>query len=363
MDPERARELLAAERTRIESALSRLGHQDTGELSDEQDPANLASDLYQDEFDAGDVLTISATISLRSERAEARLAAGTYGLSIRKRRADPGRAAGSSSRRPKEPLKKNVEPRLAYTDTGSGPPVVLLHGSDLQLGLLAPHRPAPRRAARGRARLRRAWPQRAPRLVRLRGVRTRPHVAARRARARGHHRCWPLARRLRRVARGDTERPPRVGARDRRQERLDGRGRRARGPLAQRRSTNRAAARRSRHRLDRSLPVALEPDELGRIGRALARAGGSAAGGSAGTAVSSPRSPSILSCSSAMSSARSRSWPAPRATSCRPRVGQGLRERDPGRDARVDRRSRAPRRARGAGPSRARHPRRPLGAK
>ena len=32
------------------------------------------------------------------------------------------------SRRPKEPLKKNVEARLAYTDTGSGPPVVLLPG-------------------------------------------------------------------------------------------------------------------------------------------------------------------------------------------------------------------------------------------
>ena len=47
MDPERARELLAAERARIKSALSRLGHQDSGELSDEQDPASQASDLYQ----------------------------------------------------------------------------------------------------------------------------------------------------------------------------------------------------------------------------------------------------------------------------------------------------------------------------
>jgi DnaK suppressor protein len=81
MDPERARELLAAERTRIESALSRLGHQDTGELSDEQDPANLASDLYQDEFDAGRADDLREELAA-VERAEARLADGTYGLSI-----------------------------------------------------------------------------------------------------------------------------------------------------------------------------------------------------------------------------------------------------------------------------------------
>jgi DnaK suppressor protein len=81
MDPERARELLAAERERIERALARLGHEDTGELSDEDDPASQASDLYQDEFDeglAGDLREALAAV----ERAEARLAAGTYGLSI-----------------------------------------------------------------------------------------------------------------------------------------------------------------------------------------------------------------------------------------------------------------------------------------
>jgi DnaK suppressor protein len=81
MGPERARELLAAERARIEGALSRLGHQDTGELSDEQDPANLASDLYQDEFDAGRADDLREELAA-VERAEARLAAGTYGLSI-----------------------------------------------------------------------------------------------------------------------------------------------------------------------------------------------------------------------------------------------------------------------------------------
>jgi DnaK suppressor protein len=81
MDPERARELLAAERTRIESALSRLSHEDTGELSDEQDPANRASDLYQDELDEGRADDLREDLAAL-ERAEARLAAGTYGLSV-----------------------------------------------------------------------------------------------------------------------------------------------------------------------------------------------------------------------------------------------------------------------------------------
>ena len=81
MDPDRARELLAAERDRIERALARLGHQDTGELSDEDDPASQASDLYQDEFDEG--LAGDLREALRAvERAESRLDAGTYGVSI-----------------------------------------------------------------------------------------------------------------------------------------------------------------------------------------------------------------------------------------------------------------------------------------
>ncbi len=81
MDADRARELLTAERERIEKALSRLGHRDDGEPADEYDPANLASDLYQEEFDAGlerDLRDQLAAV----ERAERRLADGTYGLSI-----------------------------------------------------------------------------------------------------------------------------------------------------------------------------------------------------------------------------------------------------------------------------------------
>jgi DnaK suppressor protein len=81
MEPERARELLSAERRRVEHALSRLGHQDTGEEADDQDPGNLASDLYQDELDEGLADGLREELAA-IDRAEARLAAGTYGLSV-----------------------------------------------------------------------------------------------------------------------------------------------------------------------------------------------------------------------------------------------------------------------------------------
>jgi DnaK suppressor protein len=81
MDPERARELLAAERARIERALARLGHEDTAEPADEEDPGNLASELYQDELDEGLAEDLREDLAAVA-RAEARLAAGTYGRSI-----------------------------------------------------------------------------------------------------------------------------------------------------------------------------------------------------------------------------------------------------------------------------------------
>jgi DnaK suppressor protein len=88
MDPNRARELLRAERERIERAFSRLGHQDTGRLVDDDEPADAASDLSQDELDEG--LSDDLREQLAGvERAEERLAAGTYGLSIESGRPIP----------------------------------------------------------------------------------------------------------------------------------------------------------------------------------------------------------------------------------------------------------------------------------
>jgi len=81
MDPERARELLARERQRIVEALGGLEPQESDEPTTEQHMADQASALYDNERDEG------LSDDLRAElaavvRAEQRLAAGTYGLSI-----------------------------------------------------------------------------------------------------------------------------------------------------------------------------------------------------------------------------------------------------------------------------------------
>jgi DnaK suppressor protein len=80
MEPERARELLAAERTRIEGAMASLG--EPLEADDEAEPDDSGSeDLYQDELDEGRRKQLRDDLAAL-ERAEARLAAGTYGLSV-----------------------------------------------------------------------------------------------------------------------------------------------------------------------------------------------------------------------------------------------------------------------------------------
>ena len=81
MDADRARKLLAAERERLERALAATVHEDDGETADSDDPGNLASDLYQDELDEGLAEDLREQLDA-VERAEERLAAGTYGLSI-----------------------------------------------------------------------------------------------------------------------------------------------------------------------------------------------------------------------------------------------------------------------------------------
>ena len=82
MDDERARELLVAERKRLERAISRHMHEDDGEHSDPFfDPGNLAAKLYEDELEES--LEEDLRVQLAAlERAEQRLASGTYGLSI-----------------------------------------------------------------------------------------------------------------------------------------------------------------------------------------------------------------------------------------------------------------------------------------
>jgi DnaK suppressor protein len=89
MDPARARELLAAERARIEEALAALGAEGPLESDDRVDPGDRGSeDLYQDEFDVGRAEDLRVELTA-VERAEARLAAGTYGLSVESGEAIP----------------------------------------------------------------------------------------------------------------------------------------------------------------------------------------------------------------------------------------------------------------------------------
>jgi len=82
MDPERARELLDRERQRIARGLGGLEPLESDEpTTTDEHMADQASDLYDNELDEG------LSDDLRAEleavrRAEARLAAGTYGLSI-----------------------------------------------------------------------------------------------------------------------------------------------------------------------------------------------------------------------------------------------------------------------------------------
>jgi DnaK suppressor protein len=82
MDSQRAQRLLADERERIEQAIAALS-QDTAQATEEQgEPGELGSeDLYEKEFDAGRSEDLNEQLGAL-ERAEARLAAGTYGVSV-----------------------------------------------------------------------------------------------------------------------------------------------------------------------------------------------------------------------------------------------------------------------------------------
>jgi DnaK suppressor protein len=82
MDPDHARELLARERARIEEALSAHEGDGSQESDDRLEPGDYDSEnLYQDELDAGRAEDLKRKLEA-VERAEARLAAGTYGLSV-----------------------------------------------------------------------------------------------------------------------------------------------------------------------------------------------------------------------------------------------------------------------------------------
>jgi DnaK suppressor protein len=81
MDSARAKELLARERERIERDLRGLAPTPSDEPTTDEHTGDQASDTYQAELDEG--LSDDLREELAAlERAEERLAAGTYGLSV-----------------------------------------------------------------------------------------------------------------------------------------------------------------------------------------------------------------------------------------------------------------------------------------
>ncbi|MGH3038664.1 MAG: TraR/DksA family transcriptional regulator [Gaiellaceae bacterium] len=82
MSPERARELLAAERERIQQALADLGEPiGEDELTTLDNPADQGSELYERELEEGLLEGLRRDLEALV-RAESRLAEGTYGLSV-----------------------------------------------------------------------------------------------------------------------------------------------------------------------------------------------------------------------------------------------------------------------------------------
>lgn len=82
MDSQRARELLRRERLRIETALAGEAHvPDTELVTRDEHLGDLATELQDDELAAGLRDQLAAELAA-VQRAEERLALGTYGISI-----------------------------------------------------------------------------------------------------------------------------------------------------------------------------------------------------------------------------------------------------------------------------------------
>ena len=89
MDEAKAKQLLAAERERIEKDIAATTRGGPEEGDERREPGDFNSEgLYQDELDPGIADDLKRRLEA-IERAEERLAAGTYGLSVRSGEAIP----------------------------------------------------------------------------------------------------------------------------------------------------------------------------------------------------------------------------------------------------------------------------------
>jgi DnaK suppressor protein len=82
VEPDRARELLARERSRIERTLAQLTSNGGDELSNlDQHPADQGTEVFEAERDEGIAERLREELAA-VERAERRLEEGTYGISV-----------------------------------------------------------------------------------------------------------------------------------------------------------------------------------------------------------------------------------------------------------------------------------------
>jgi DnaK suppressor protein len=81
MDPAQARDLLASERTRIEGALADAAKPEGDEEAAVHDSGDVAPELLETEIDVGVEASLREELAA-IERAEGRLAEGSYGLSV-----------------------------------------------------------------------------------------------------------------------------------------------------------------------------------------------------------------------------------------------------------------------------------------
>ena len=89
MDETHAKQLLARERRQVEKEIATVEGEGPEEGDDRKEPGDQDSEgLYQDEFDAGRLDDLKERLAA-VERAEERLAAGTYGLSVQSGEAIP----------------------------------------------------------------------------------------------------------------------------------------------------------------------------------------------------------------------------------------------------------------------------------
>ena len=82
MNDDRARQLLSDERSRLEQAIAARSQQDRDGAEEQEEPGERGSeDLYEKEVQVGTEADLADQLAAL-ERAEARLADGTYGLSV-----------------------------------------------------------------------------------------------------------------------------------------------------------------------------------------------------------------------------------------------------------------------------------------